>query len=270
MKIFVVITSLFVLSGCASIISGVSQPVSIETRLNGEPVAGVACKLSSNKGTWFVTTPGQVLLHRGFQDLSIACDKPGITPSISVAQSHVKALFFGNLLFGGLIGIAVDLGDGAAFDYDDLISVDMGNGPVVTGMAPAIAPMIIKPSASSISAVSPSTTAASAPLADAAPPLPFPDTSGRTLSASTAQSASVGPGMPAPSTTPVGTLPTVQRKEFRYQYAAEAFAKAKVCSTMPVPRLIAIGPGSETYAIPCVSGETMIARCEFGQCRALE
>jgi hypothetical protein len=124
------------LSGCASIVNGVNQPLSVETRLNGEPLAGAECKLSSNKGTWFVTTPGSLTVHRGFQDLVVECSKEGMPPTIDMVASHVKAMAFGNLLFGGVIGVAVDSGDGAAFDYPDLITIELGKKSAL-GVAPA-------------------------------------------------------------------------------------------------------------------------------------
>lgn len=40
--------------------------------------------------------------------------------------SHTKSLAFGNILFGGVIGAAVDVGSGAAYDYPSLISVQLG------------------------------------------------------------------------------------------------------------------------------------------------
>ena len=115
------------LSGCASIVNGVNQPVSVETRSNGKSIVGAACTLSSNKGTWFVTTPGTVTLHRGFQDLAVECTKDGIAPGTASVASHVKGMAFGNILIGGLIGVAVDSGNGAAFDYPDFIFIEIGN-----------------------------------------------------------------------------------------------------------------------------------------------
>ena len=33
--------------------------------------------------------------------------------------------------------------------------------------------------------------------------------------------------------------------------------------------LAAKGPGFETYSVACATGDTMMVRCEFGNCRAL-
>lgn len=44
---------------------------------------------------------------------------------------------FGNILFGGVIGAAVDAGSGAAYDYPTLISVIMGEATTLAAPAPA-------------------------------------------------------------------------------------------------------------------------------------
>ena len=250
------------LSGCASIVSGVNQPVSVETKLNGESLVGAACKLSSNKGTWFVTTPGQVMLHRGYQDLSITCEKSGLASLTTTASSHVRAIAFGNILFGGIIGVAVDAGDGAAFDYDDLISIEMGTKPVhIEGMLEPISPPPPSTPAIIISSPSPTPVASTAPGAVNLQSTPV----ATTVQPSSATVSSLPSSMP--STPPIATS---GRQELRYKIAAETYAKSQVCTTTPVASLVAVGPGYETYAIPCGSGESLMARCDFGNCRSLK
>ena len=57
---------------------------------------------------------------------------------------------FGNILFGGVIGAAVDVGTGAAYDYPPLITVYMGKSSIVAPTPPAAeapapaAPMAVK------------------------------------------------------------------------------------------------------------------------------
>jgi len=114
------------LTGCASIVGGANQPVSVETRMSGAPVTGATCKLSNDKGAWFVTTPGSATVHRSAEDLAVRCEKEGQAPGIASATSSTKRMAFGNILFGGIVGAAVDISSGAAFDYPTLIGVEMG------------------------------------------------------------------------------------------------------------------------------------------------
>ncbi|MEW5943097.1 MAG: hypothetical protein AB1710_04485 [Pseudomonadota bacterium] len=118
-------------SGCASIVSGHNQPLSVESRMKGAQVTGANCKLSNDKGTWYVTTPGSTVVNRSFNDLTIRCEKDGITPGALAVKSTTKGMAFGNILFGGVIGAGVDMASGAAYDYPSLITIEMGELPFV-------------------------------------------------------------------------------------------------------------------------------------------
>jgi len=125
------------LSGCASIISGTNQPLSVQTRLTtGEEIIGANCKLENPKGTWFVTTPGTVTVHRAYDDLSINCTKAGEQPGIAAVKSSTKGMAFGNILFGGIIGGGIDAATGAAYDYPPLITIQMGHNITINAPVP--------------------------------------------------------------------------------------------------------------------------------------
>ena len=113
-------------SGCASIVTGYNQSLSIETRTAEAQVAGANCKLSNDKGTWFVISPGSTTVQRSYGDLTVHCEKEGMQPGLLTAKSTTKGMAFGNILFGGIIGAGVDIATGAAYDYPALISVEMG------------------------------------------------------------------------------------------------------------------------------------------------
>jgi hypothetical protein len=110
--------------GCASIVSGSNQSVTVETRAAaGGSIAGATCKLVNDKGTWYVTTPGSTTIHRSYEDLGVSCQKDAYAPGTVSAKSSTKGMAFGNILFGGLIGVGVDASTGAAYDYPPLITV---------------------------------------------------------------------------------------------------------------------------------------------------
>lgn len=126
-------------SGCASIVNGTNQPLSVETRMKGASLAGANCRLMNDKGTWFVTTPGSVTVHRSFADLSVQCDKEGVQPGITSIKSSTKGMAFGNLLFGGVIGAGVDIANGSAYDYPALIQIEMAETTIIAPPAPQAA-----------------------------------------------------------------------------------------------------------------------------------
>lgn len=110
------------LTGCASIVSGTNQPVSVTTG----PILGAQCSLENNKGSWFIpSTPGTVVVHRSFNDLQVNCSKRGFMTSSRMIPSNTKIAVAGNAIFGGLIGVGVDAADGAAYDYPNNIDVQM-------------------------------------------------------------------------------------------------------------------------------------------------
>lgn len=117
--------SFALLTGCASIVSGQNQPVSVDT-----PGCNPAkCQLTNDKGSWFVTTPGSVTVRRAYGNLAVNCTKDGYAPVSSSVASSTKAMAFGNILLGGVIGAGVDIGTGAAYDYPTVISVPLACGP---------------------------------------------------------------------------------------------------------------------------------------------
>ena len=138
----VVVLAASQLVGCASIVNGQNQSISVESRTDSGPVAGASCKLSNNKGTWFVTTPGSTIVQRSFEDLSVRCDKDTLEPGLVSVKSSTKAMAFGNIIFGGVIGAGVDMSTGAAYDYPTLITVQMGKSTTQAAQpqAPAKAP----------------------------------------------------------------------------------------------------------------------------------
>lgn len=126
------------LGGCASIVNGTNQVMSVEARNKGEAVAGASCKLESDKGTFFVTAPGTVTVHRGYHDLAVKCEKDNLPPGLATVKSSTKGMLAGNILFGGIIGVAVDAGTGAAYDYPSLITIMMGEDIRLPAVTPPV------------------------------------------------------------------------------------------------------------------------------------
>jgi hypothetical protein len=121
----IVLSCLICLSGCASIVGGHNQSISIDTRHNDQPLSGATCELRNDKGSWYVTTPGSVTVGRSYSDLTVVCEKEGVDKGMTSVKSSTKALAFGNILIGGVIGAGVDIATGAAYDYPTLITVVM-------------------------------------------------------------------------------------------------------------------------------------------------
>lgn len=121
-RTLILLACLAQLTGCASIVSGTRQNITVH---NGS-VSGAVCTLTNSKGNWLVgNTPHSVFVHRAYDDLQIECKKPGYKTAYHNAISSTRVLAFGNIVFGGVIGAAVDIVDGAAYDYPYSIYVPM-------------------------------------------------------------------------------------------------------------------------------------------------
>lgn len=118
----VLAASLLSLNACATIVSGSDETVSVTT----PDVQAANCKLQNGKGEWHVTsTPGTTLVKTSTGAMLINCEKPGYENGSAVFGSNVKGWIFGNLAFGGIIGVIIDISTGAGFDYQKDMSVAM-------------------------------------------------------------------------------------------------------------------------------------------------
>jgi len=134
------------LTGCASIVTGTSQVVSVETLHSSGPVAGATCKLENDKGVYYVTTPGTVTVHRAYGDMNVKCDKAGFDPGLATIKSATKGMMAGNILIGGFIGAGVDAATGAGYDYPAVFQVMMGQQMTApTAVSQAAAPQAAAP-----------------------------------------------------------------------------------------------------------------------------
>jgi hypothetical protein len=201
-------------------------------------VVGARCALSNTKGDWFITTPGSVTVHRGYGVLTVKCDHPDWLGELE-AKSTTKGMAFGNILFGGVIGATVDIANGSAYDYPQLITVSMQSKQ--SGMP---APM-----------TSPAPIAATPAVVRAAIVTPAPVE--KVVAAKT-----------QPLEQPTIVRPVVQGGQDGF--SAERLAKAKSCTDQPTATLVAKGPGFESYSVACSSGDALAIRCEFGNCRVLQ
>jgi hypothetical protein len=154
------------LSGCASIVTGHNQSLSVTASSETQDVSGAQCSLKNDKGQWFATTPGSVTVRRSYSRLTVDCQSEQLTGSNQVA-SKTKAMALGNVVFGGLIGVGIDVASGAAYDYPDVVHVSM-RGAELPAAPAASDPRPIAAAAS----LAPAT--ATAPLAPAVPAAPPP------------------------------------------------------------------------------------------------
>lgn len=72
------------------------QSVSVETFAGTQPVAGLSCELSNDRGQWTVVTPGTVQVIPSAEDLSVICKSEddqmnGMARAVSTASAGYLA-----------------------------------------------------------------------------------------------------------------------------------------------------------------------------------
>lgn len=116
------LSCLILLSGCASVIEGSSQQVTVITTPEGASCsmarAGVA--LST-----IPATPGSVYIDKTKDDLTITCTKPGFQDVIYLNESKYPEDNWAWILIGGPVGWGVDSLTGADNQYTSPVSIDL-------------------------------------------------------------------------------------------------------------------------------------------------
>ena len=109
-------------SGCASIVKGTVQSITVNT----DPTAA-DCMLSRDGQQINVVnpTPGTIQVGKAAGTISIACKKVGYQDSVGTLSSSFQAMTFGNIIFGGIIGVAVDAATGAMNEYPPMITITL-------------------------------------------------------------------------------------------------------------------------------------------------
>ena len=117
MKYLLILSLFLILNNCASITESKNQSMSVST---GE-VTGAMCTLTNSKGSYYVnSTPASVMVRNACDQLTVTCSKKGYVPanpSAGSVQDKSKGMAWGNVIFGGIIGIAVDRQTGAGCTY---------------------------------------------------------------------------------------------------------------------------------------------------------
>jgi hypothetical protein len=122
MRPLLLIVPLVALSGCASIIEGSTQEITVNTT-----PAGAKCAMMRNGQhiAEVASSPGSAVIKKTGADVTISCTKPGYQEASVVDNSDVAAATFGNIIAGGLVGVVIDAADGSIHKYDPAVSVTL-------------------------------------------------------------------------------------------------------------------------------------------------
>ena len=116
--------SLVLISGCASIVADKNQPIMVLAFCAGsdEPVPA-QCQITNDISSKTVNSPGMVSMPRSNTDLKVSCTYKGQTSKNLNFASSIDEKLAGNLVFGGIVGAAIDTGTGKGFNYPNRIQI---------------------------------------------------------------------------------------------------------------------------------------------------
>jgi hypothetical protein len=109
-------------TGCASIIEGTSQEISINTNPAG---ADCALKRQDQVIARVNPTPAATTIKKTKHDITILCDKAGYQEATYLNHSGAAGATFGNIVLGGGIGWAIDSASGADNKYDSPVNITL-------------------------------------------------------------------------------------------------------------------------------------------------
>jgi hypothetical protein len=110
------------MAGCATIVKGTDQTVTIDTT-----PPGATCELKRDGQSIGVVnpTPGSINLDKSKDNISVLCHKEGHQDGSGTISSTFQGMTFGNIIFGGIIGVAIDAGSGAMHKYQNSVQVTL-------------------------------------------------------------------------------------------------------------------------------------------------
>ena len=115
--IFSLITGALFFSGCATITKDDSQPVAFSSDPQGATV------LINNIARG--VTPTTIMVKRAMSTQMISLELAGYHTESFKLEKSVSGMTFGNIIFGGLVGVGVDIATGKATNYEESVHVKL-------------------------------------------------------------------------------------------------------------------------------------------------
>lgn len=116
--------SALVLAGCATVIGNSEQSVTVRTQCK-QQVFQRRCLASNDKGSWSFVTPATLAIPRSSEPLALQCESGLLDGSLAPVAAQPSLETLGNIVLGGLLGLAVDVKNEMAFAYPAEINIEL-------------------------------------------------------------------------------------------------------------------------------------------------
>ena len=121
LKLTILAVILLTLQACASIIDGATQTIAVEST----PAEADCRFVREGAVVAYVTTPGDVEVEKTKHDMTVECEKDGYEVTRANLDSGIAAATWGNIIFGGGLGWAIDSAAGADNKYPEYINLTL-------------------------------------------------------------------------------------------------------------------------------------------------
>ncbi len=121
-KLILVLMTASILSGCSSIVKGSRQTINISTSTGKQAEAVI----TTSAGQQNVVLPQAVPVKTSSTDITVNIKETRCNnASTTVMQSRLHPWFWGNLIFGGILGSTTDAATGSMWSYDESVIVNV-------------------------------------------------------------------------------------------------------------------------------------------------
>lgn len=110
------------LGGCASVFNDKAQVVSVRAVCLDRSVPA-NCVAENSRGRWAFRAPNDILVTKDMYALRVTCKSLLVEQHTVQAPAVLQNAVAGNLLAGGVVGAAIDVGTGRGFAYPSNIDV---------------------------------------------------------------------------------------------------------------------------------------------------
>jgi len=124
-----VVASISLLTGCASIVMDSAHPIKVETRtVDGQVVNGATCTLTNDHDDpdMSMTSGDSIKVRRSRRNLEITCRHPPDPDAKATAISRANAGMFGNILLTSTLGLIIDHYRGTGYTYPTWVQLVFG------------------------------------------------------------------------------------------------------------------------------------------------
>lgn len=123
LKIITALGFIFVTVGCASMFHDDRQTIAVRA-MCGQRSLPAVCVAENSRGRWTFHAPREILVSKDMYALRVTCKSVLLESHTVSAPATLQGAMAGNLVLGGVVGAAYDIGSGRGLVYPAQIDVN--------------------------------------------------------------------------------------------------------------------------------------------------